>query len=476
MFKQFSTKIVLLILITYLTSCSFRSKTNDAGTEDLLPSPTKTVVADQTITDIIPMPTATPTPISTFAATSEVIATVITSATPNIESLQLNCPIYTQNPSPLWSQGSILFSLGKIIDELRPDLTYPQLGIWAISANNLAPHSINASSTGVWISPDGTILLDVIRDPQNAVQEAVFYNVVENQEETSLIVPYDYWFTRWLQNGQVQFETIVERTENIGETRNTYILDPLAHEADSFEEKLYLPNFAFNDSELDRGNFFGYESIDPTGRIILYTAHKNSGNDFEVRLLNLETGTILWQHDTQYLPDALPQWSEDGSHVLFVVSIPAANTQQRWWKIINLTREGKEVELPSQPFPLIEEGQLNHFSRSPNGQYLFYTAFEVDSDNLTSRNRAFIVNVETGEIGEVCDPETTFIASVPARDVAGHWFLGDQFVYRVLIDKEGQPTHSLRVLDIPSWTTQTIFEAEAGYGINVFGWTAVEFP
>lgn len=475
MFKQIGLKIILFIIIIYLTSCSTSPITNDTSIEDLSSFPTKTIVATQTITNIVPMMTEIPTLMLTPNATPRATSITADIPVPDEEFLQPNCPTNTQNQSPLWSQGSILFGKGRIFSEDQVFEIAKQPGIWAISSDSLQPYLVYEVANSVFISPDGTTLLNITLNIESNTQRIILYNLISGSE--TLLEPYDdYLFAELWSGGGIQYGDIVERTEGVGIKQLIYIPNSDTKTIEKVVEEIKLPDFAFNDSELDRGNFFGYESIDPTGQIILYTAYGSNKNSFEVRLLNLETGEILWRHDTQYLPDAFPQWSEDGSRVLFVVSIPATNTQPSWWKIISLTREGKVVELPPQPFPSIKEGQLNHFSRSPNGQYLFYTAFEVDVDNLNSRNRAFIINIETGEIGEICDSETTFIASVPARDLAGHWLLDDQFVYRVLVDKGGQPTHSLRVLDIPSWTTQTIFEANAGQGVNVFGWTPVEVP
>jgi hypothetical protein len=84
------------------------------------------------------------------------------------------------------------------------------------------------------------------------------------------------------------------------------------------------------------------------------------------------------------------------------------------------------------------------------------------------------VDTTTSEIREICDPGTTFVTGFQGK-VTGIWLDNNRFVYRILITKDSQQTHSLRVLDIPTWTTQTVFEPDPGYGVNIFGWTPIEF-
>lgn len=47
---------------------------------------------------------------------------------------------------------------------------------------------------------------------------------------------------------------------------------------------------------------------------------------------------------------------------------------------------------------------------------------------------------------------------------------------RYCTKEEGQLAHSLYVLDVPTWKTQLVFESEPGYGLNILGWTPVEYP
>lgn len=281
----------------------------------------------------------------------------------------------------------------------------------------------------------------------------------------------------WL-HGQTQISSVVERIESVGEKLIISSLNQSVQSVDSTSKMINLPDFAFNDSEVEKwGLFYGYEAIDPTGQLILYSAKANNSDGFEIRLLDLHSGNILWRHPSKYLSSSMPQWTQDGNYVLFDVSIPASDNGDNWWKIISLGRDGQASELPPQPFPFIENGELVQYSQSPDRRYIYYVAWDVDIDNWSSQTRAFIVDSMTGAIGEICDPDAKFIAAVPTQgNVEGQWLPDGQFVYRTVMEKEGVLTHSLRILDIPSWTVQVLFEPEKGQGVNIYGWTPIEFP
>ena len=329
----------------------------------------------------------------------------------------------------------------------------------------------------VRISLDGKILLNTIRNAETSIQEAIFYNMYSG-EEIHMPLPNKYRFQGWLPDGRVKYGNVVERKEDTGEIRETLTLDPITQQTEESVNDLVLSDFAFNDSEIEQfGLFYGYEAIDPMEQLILYSAQSENEGDYEIRLHDLQTGKTIWYHESKHLSSSVPQWSMNSDRVLFNASIPIANSHDVWWKIISLTRDGQAEELPSQPFPIITKGELNHYSRSLDGRYLFYTALVIDVKNISTINRAFIVDTISGEVGEICDPDSTFIASVPASsDVEGYWLPNGQFLYRTLIDIDGQPTHSLRILDIPSWTSQVVFEPESGQGVNIFGWTPFESP
>ncbi|MCA9956375.1 MAG: hypothetical protein KC434_16720, partial [Anaerolineales bacterium] len=76
----------------------------------------------------------------------------------------------------------------------------------------------------------------------------------------------------------------------------------------------------------------------------------------------------------------------------------------------------------------------------------------------------FIVDIANSWVGEICDDMSTFIE--------GQWVTEGQFVYKVLLENGGQ---ALRLLDITTWTVQTLSELPTGQGFLIFGWTPLEF-
>lgn len=413
--------------------------------------------SNQPLADI---PTITPKPTSTPLAT-------IASENEPLE----NCPIVQNDASnPLFVEGSLIFHVGKIPDEYQTHEIFTNPQIWAMSTN-LVPKIILENSIAHSISSDGQLLL--ARQYANDESELVFYDL-----ESKSLVPYDgYLFLqRWFDGGP-QYGNVVEKIEGIGIKQEVIYPISDTQSTEKIIEEYNLPEYAFSDAEIDRGIFYGYESIDPLGEVVLYTAKvSDDHHDFEVRLLDLKTGRILWQHDTYFLPTSLPpQWSSDGASVSFIVSDAPTESNSNWWKIVQISRTGELIDLPSQPFPGTEGGDFNHFSISPNRRYLFYTAVNWD-ENFNIFQRAFIVDINSGMTGEICDSESKFIASIPVRngEIEGLWLSDEQFVYRVLIEKEGQLTHSLRILDIPSWASQILFEPEPGDGVYVVGWSPLE--
>lgn len=476
MLKQSHFKYVWFIVLIFIGACSPRSIDDGLDASSSEPLLTSTNRASEFTA--VPTTTLDVTPTQAVETTKHVASPLPTTIQTPTQStvLQSECPTTLQSLRPLWTRGSVLIETGEVVDDTRPSIVYPHSGIWAISASSTTPYLISNSFMGERISPDGALLLNTIRDTERSLQEVILYDLIEAREYTRWSLPASSSFQTWLQDGRIRFREVINRTENVGIVQNIYTLNTVTQEIERREEKLSLPDFAFNDSELDKGIFQGYESIDPTGELILYTAHKNGGNGFEVRLFDFKTNEVIWRHETQYLPDSTPKWSSNGERVLFSVNVPLANNNS-WWKIISLSRDGREVKLPSQPLPFTEGGQLNHYSQSPDGRYLFYTIWEINSETFTGNSRAFIINVATEELKEICEPGTTFLSPVPAHgNEAGQWLLDNKLVYRVLLEKEGQLTHSLRVLDILTWAVQNIHEPASGEGVIVIGWTSVEFP
>lgn len=474
-------KSLLVIWVVFLAACSPRSSnetisellpTDTAFVTPQTPSPipaeTEAVTAQPPATTVEPTLTATtmasPTPMSTL--TPETLSESACPSTRNADA-----------PSS-WFIGSVLLNMGMIPNNGSSYVISPkQPGIWAISANQPEPQLVNEALSWVEISPDGKTILSIEADLESSTQEAIFYNIT-NGSETHLSLPLGSGFapSRWLPDGRFQYTAEIERTRGVGERRQIVVLDPSTQQIETVTKEYSLPNYFYDLHRIERELLSGYDAVDPTDQLALYTAFIEEDDYIYVRLLNHQTGEILWEEKTGYPPETIqPEWTTDGSSVLFSLGMLAPNSRGFWDRIVSLTPDGQEEELPRQPFSLTEEYSINNLTRSPDGRYIFYSVKEVkDWDNI--RSRGFIIDTLTGKVGELCNPEAIFVTALPGGPVEGWWLPDSQFLYRVQIQKEGQPTHSLRLLDIATWTTEAVFEAEPGYGVNVFGWTPMEFP
>lgn len=434
----------------------------------LTPSATPTEVETTSVTVASSLATitelsSTPTPIVILSPTPETAPSVV---------LRAECPTLIVSNSRLWSYGSILFSRGTIWSNAQPYDVAEQPGVWVVSVNSKVPSLIFEANSNGWISPDGSLFMSTERDTDSMTLEAVFKNLT-NHKEYRLMIPYNFRFQEWLPDGRARFLSEVEQLPGASVRLEILIVDANRQTSESVTKEIELPGLAFNDSEVETfGLFYGYYALDPTGQLILYSAQKDGLNGYEIRLLNLETGEVIWRQDSLYLSSSSPQWSIDGGRVLFDVSVPINDSRNSWSKIISLNRNGEVEELPPQPFPFTGQGELNGYSRSPGGRYILYITIETHVQTFTARNHAFIVDTLTREVGEICLPEATFVAPIPAGTRPEvYWLSKDQVVYRLMTEREEQLTHSLYILNVPTWEAQLVFESEPGYGVNILGWT-----
>lgn len=423
------------------------------------------------IATVTPRPTDTVTPVSATPVTTENTATptttpvVTNTAHPITEMLIDECPeMINANGKTLWSGGSILFGTGLLVNNhyVDADSFQPQeSGIWAISAHQLEPQLAYAvpDSSNSWasLSGDGNTLLHIVNDSfylTGEAREAVFYDLRSQTEVRIVDGPRIVWNYEWLADGRVKLLVNEERMWGVGTRREYLVIDPEIRQSETSVEEIALPGYQFNDEPSSHG----YASVSPSGEFALYSATADSGVD--IRLLNLITGEILWQQNAEALPGPYqPEWKKDSSHVLFYLDDLIED--EVYVKIVRLGSDGRLKELPQQPYPeLYPSTSVWLLTSSPDQRYIIY--------RVGGREPAgYVIDTTTSQIREICEPEAIFID--------GQWITNDLFVYRASMEKDGLWAHSLRVLDVPAWTTQAIFETEPGYGINIVGWTPVEF-
>ena len=109
---------------------------------------------------------------------------------------------------------------------------------------------------------------------------------------------------------------------------------------------------------------------------------------------------------------------------------------------------------------MLDKSRARYLTISPNGQYIIYGVWRS-----AQQGPGFLVDRHTFQVGEICSPIATFID--------GFWLSDELYVYRMALESGA---HTLQILDVPSWTTQIIYESTPGYGINIFGFTPHYFP
>lgn len=464
------SKYLLSVMIFFLVACTVQLPSEEARTATPTPVTTDITEGSATAKPVEPthMPTITMVNEPPPSLTPTVTPTPTPVPAPEV-TLKAGCPtLVDSSETAIWTQGSILFNWGRIHDRFSADyVTIEQPGIWAISASGLTPVLFYEPAGAVRISPDGFTLLSLEVDSTDS-RYLVFHDLLSG-DFARVPVPAEVYLPSWLPDGRVSIGYLVEMKLGEGEVWEEFVIDPDSQAVERRLWDLHLPDYEFFEYDAERGIPTGFVAIDSTYQRILYTA--GDGRDHEVRLLDLETGKTLWQGSASSLENTVPEWSADGRSVLFTIGEPIPGTSFAWSKLISLTRDGIEEELPPQPFPGAES-YIANVSRSPDGRFIFYSLYSYK----TSRLHGYVVDTLTWEAGDVCDPDHELFGSVPYDNVEVNWLPEGQLVYRVLVEKDGQVAHSLRVLDIPSWTAQVVFEADPGYGVNVFGWTPIEFP
>lgn len=493
--RNFVFKLSFFLLLILFGACSVQTQP-DIVTDDQIrlqiietATPTATHISTATLE---PQPTITLTLELTITTTFKATTSPIPSPTESKVS-QTECPSLVNNMAQHFPPSvGILFNTGKLSEGA---LWWPQVeedGIWVISANSLEPQLVYQSAKYVSVSPDGNRLVSgKAVSPENS-PTIVLYSI-DTGESNDIVLPPVVGepivgqYPTWISDDHIAYITRLEKKLGSGEIWNEVILGATSQKVESSTLELNLPEYEFDENDTDQDIPTGFVAVDPTRKRVLYTA----GNDrnHEIRLLDLDTGEILWKERSEYLINTIPQWSQDGQRVLFNTSIlrqdiePYAGSSGdsyipfAWNKLVSLSRDGEEEALPQQPYPGLLDQELNNFSRSPDGRYIFYNFYSYETSSI----HAYIVDTVTGRNREICDPKSRFFGSWPlgsgdSGKVEVHWLPNSQLVYRTLIEKDGQWAHSLRVLNIPEWTSEVIYEAEPGYGINIFGWTPVELP
>lgn len=425
---------------------------------EIIPTATIELVAEELQPTALPTSTSLPV-IPTVASGRE---TAVTPTTPPAETpipqppTQLrDCPtVLPADAPPLLSGGSLLYITGQTDEtNLYFFAMKEHSDVLAFSADSLIPapiYTIPSNLIRVTISPDGTKLLrfeSAEERPDDYLYHAVVFDLI-TKEEIYSDQPQPYISGNWLPDGRIESESFMslERQMGVGEHHEFFVLDMTTQVTETISLDLDLPHYDYFEEP-----FYGIASVDPSGQRVLYTI-----GGYDVVLRDLISGTNIWYYEGVYGLYPFPEWSNDGEKVLF--SIPIEENNQHYYKIFRLTREGKEESLPLQPYPGLNEEEVRYLNFPLDEQYIHYALQES-----FMKGAGFILDVSNTWIGEICSGQGEFIE--------GEWVAEDQFVYTVLLEGGGQ---SLHLLDVPTWTSQTLAEVPPGEGFVVYGWTPLE--
>lgn len=474
MLKQGFRKHFILFVLVTLLGCTTtispleQGTENDSIREDAVATPN--ALSQTTNPSVLPTATFTPTGETVLLPSTpiptEEANTPTTTPSEQVDSsskliFHETCPtILESNSKPLLSRGSILYATGKVDEgSLYFFSKAEHSDVLAFVASNPNPVTLYEippdQDVRVLLSIDGTKLL---RFEQKQPSELEYFAVVYDLETKGEFIASDsqpHSIAEWLPDNRIKYLVNREHQFGEGESYEYLIVDPFTQETESMSLNVSLPNYHY----YEEPSYEGIASMSRNGQLILYTV-KGPNVTSDVALRDIEKGMNIWYQEGSHgvgYSYPTPKWAVDDSSVLF--SMWVSDGEEDYNKIFSITRDGREEELPPQPYPLLDQSDIRDLSFSPDGRYIHYSIQET-----LATGTGYIVDVSNSWVGAICDEMGTFID--------GQWVTEDQFVYKILLESGGQ---ALRLLDIPTWTTQTLDETPPGQGFIIFGWTYLEF-
>jgi len=394
--------------------------------------PTEILTTYPTI--IITTPTQEPAPVTTNTPT------ITPTVTPTNQS---QCPAQLpDSEQPILKEGSLLFTYG---GPGSPE------GIWAISSSNITPFFITKSPVDSVIidavlSPDKDKLtwLDTLADPE----VLIIYNLETVKQESIQTRPNWRIIEDWLKDGRIKILTDAKEERAIGLAYSYDLFDSISQKVEKLSEEFNLPNFQFDEIKF----WNGFASINPDRSKIFYTANMNGKTDFI--LLDVADTAEIWRYHTDTFQTEIPiaRWSADGEKIAFGTN-DWPNSPSR---IYSLDINNQQLtELASS------EDTVRNLDWSPDGRYLLYSKFLFE----WNKGPGYIIDTETGQQKEICMDGYVF--------GHGDWVKNTDLLLYTMYSEENT---SVELLDISSWTTQTVIELGPDNSINLIGWTPISLP
>ncbi len=351
-------------------------------------------------------------------------------------------------------------------------------GIWAISASNQTPILVYDTSqrqpSSVMLSKGNSKLLIGFEeyDPENGYKYEIIVLDLLDREEAFVNLETESWLTilEWLGDGRIKFLKNVETLPNLGEIQEYVIVNPTTQTIEEETRKFDLPGYLEDD-----GVQFLYSkiaSVSPNQEHVLYTGLGTNSRS-EIVFWDVNSDSFIWKQQgnfagVDYPPPSFltsqPEWIENGDAVVFSGVLYEEDKNNRGIFQVRQNAQLKQlVSYDNIPSDDKHDWHSRYFSISSNGHFVHVGLAKPSDEPPRIMGPGFLVDTVTGEVMEICDTNSVFIDGI--------WISNDQFLYRV---RQFDDRQSLRILDIPSWTTQVLYDTDDR--INIVGWTPIEFP
>lgn len=264
----------------------------------------------------------------------------------------------------------------------------------------------------------------------------------------------------WKDEKTVSILVKYEETYNVGRTEEYVNFDLSAQSFTSQAISLNLPGYTGHPRFFPP--YVGFAVMDPTESVVIYTRIVDRVG--RLALINKDSGEVLWEHEAPYALFPDPDWTSGGKRVAFVLY----DDKRPIFYI--LTQDGKTSEIIGEGTP---PRIIRYIKWSSDEKYIYYSYW-----NTIMEGPAFIIDMATKEMKEICTPGYTFLK--------GSWLPGNYFAYIV---REGEQTDQdgiaeMRIMNAEDQTFQTVFRTTTKVGpttgflhaLEILGWTPLSNP
>lgn len=409
-----------------------------------------------TATEVVVQPTATTPQPSSFPTVESSIMPHDITKTPTID-IQNSAIINNEDVTCLpvknvsSSKEASILKTGSILTRI-----HGEPGLWALSSNE-DPKKIYPLFEVFSLSPDRKRLAFFSNGEES------YLHVYDLATSDELKFPLqDDWggIKRWEDDNRILLWLSEEKIEGKGRFTQSILLNLETGEAEVIDKEFNLPGYFYSFNAVPG---YAFESHSPLNySLVLYTGLEPGKKGDIYMLRDTEQNQELWRKEDIGIGfHAWPAWTNDGRYALLVLP----RTQNKpYLEIIKVSQDGQQEESLVRLESLGEFDQnfdINYVEWSSDSNFVFFSIFK--SGNLLETGPGFILNIETGELNEIC--ENGFIQ--------GWWIPSNQLLY--IIENENKE-RVLKILDVDSQQAQSLLTmAEVFNRFDVIGWTPIEF-